>query len=85
MKQIKIYTKYYCPYCAKAKTLLDSKGVKYEEIELEKKHPERKIDLEKKGKTTVPQIVIDGEWIGGCDDIHALDRDGKLDEILGIV
>lgn len=84
MKKIEIYTKYYCPYCSKAKALLDKKGVKYTEYELEKSHPEKKSDLEDHGKRTVPQIVVDGDWIGGCDDIYDLDRQNKLNNILGL-
>lgn len=75
---ILIYTRDYCPYCHKAKALLDKKGVKYTEIDLEK-HPEKQPEMiAKAGRTSVPQIFIDGKHIGGCDDLHALDAAGKL-------
>jgi glutaredoxin 3 len=75
---ILIYTRDYCPYCQKAKALLDRKGASYTEIDLEK-HPEKQSEMiTKAGRTSVPQIFIDGKHIGGCDDLHALDAAGKL-------
>jgi glutaredoxin 3 len=75
---ILIYTRDYCPYCHKAKALLDKKGASYTEIDLEK-HPEKQPEMvTKAGRTSVPQIFIDGKHIGGCDDLHALEAAGKL-------
>ncbi|CAO3414593.1 glutaredoxin 3 [Azospirillum doebereinerae] len=85
MAEIVIYTTPYCPYCARAKSLLDRKGVSYEEIDLTV-HPGRRAEMVQRaeGRTTVPQIFVDGTPYGGSDDIHALDRVGKLDPILGL-
>ncbi|AWK86175.1 glutaredoxin 3 [Azospirillum thermophilum] len=85
MAEVVIYTTPFCPYCSRAKRLLDSKGVSYEEIDLYM-HPGRRDEMVQRaeGRTTVPQIFIDGKPYGGCDDIHALDRAGKLDPVLGL-
>lgn len=85
MADVVIYTTPFCPYCARAKRLLDSKGVKYEEIDLYM-YPGRREEMIQRaeGRTTVPQVFIDGRPYGGSDDIHALDRAGKLDPALGI-
>lgn len=85
MAEVVIYTTPFCPYCARAKRLLDGKGVAYEEIDLYAQPARRREMVERaEGRTTVPQIFIDGVPYGGSDDIHALDREGKLDPILGI-
>ncbi|CAO3441609.1 Glutaredoxin 3 (Grx2) [Azospirillum argentinense] len=85
MADVVIYTTPFCPYCSRAKRLLDSKGVAYEEIDLYM-HPGRREEMVQRaeGRMTVPQVFIDGKPYGGSDDIHALDRAGKLDPILGI-
>lgn len=85
MADVVIYTTPFCPYCARAKSLLDRKGVRYEEIDLYA-HPGRRGEMVERagGRTTVPQIFIDGTAYGGSDDIHALDRAGKLDPVLGL-
>jgi len=85
MAEIVIYTTPYCPYCSRAKSLLDRKGVSYEEIDLTV-HPGRRAEMVQRaeGRTTVPQIFIDGTPYGGSDDIHALDHAGKLDPLLGL-
>lgn len=85
MADIVIYTTPFCPYCARAKSLLESKGVPFEEIDLYA-HPARRAEMVQRaeGRTTVPQIFIDGTPYGGSDDIHALDRAGKLNPILGL-
>ncbi|CAO3417552.1 glutaredoxin 3 [Azospirillum endophyticum] len=85
MADVVIYTTPFCPYCMRAKSLLDRKGVTYEEIDLYAQPGRRSEMIERsEGRTTVPQIFIDGKPYGGSDDIHALDRDGKLDPLLGI-
>lgn len=83
--KIEIYTKWGCPYCVAAKSLLDRKGVSYEEHDLTMGGPKRAEMLERvPGATTVPQILIDDRAYGGFDDINALDREGKLDPVLGL-
>ncbi|MEM6603925.1 MAG: glutaredoxin 3 [Pseudomonadota bacterium] len=83
MANITIYTKSTCPFCVKAKSLLDSKNVTYTEYDIGKQ-PELRDDMISKanGKTTVPQIFIGEKHIGGCDDLHALDGKGSLDALL---
>ena len=85
MPKVLIYTKTVCPYCDRAKSLLKSKGVTWKEINLERQ-PEQIAELIQRaeGRRTVPQIFVDGVGLGGFDDIAALDRQGKLDPILGI-
>jgi glutaredoxin 3 len=79
-----IYTKDYCPYCIKAKNLLDSLGATYEEIDITST-PEIIIDLAKKsGMRTVPQIFLGDECLGGFDNIHAMNQEGKLRERFGL-
>jgi glutaredoxin 3 len=82
MKPVKIYTTQICSYCTRAKRLLDTKGVPYEEIDVSGDDQAR-IDLaERTGRRTVPQIFIGDHHVGGSDDLHALERDGKLDALL---
>jgi glutaredoxin 3 len=82
--KIEIYTTALCPYCRLAKALLDKKGVAYAEYAVDAE-PGRLDEMLKRsnGRRTVPQIFIDGQGIGGSDDLHALDRRGKLDALLG--
>ncbi len=83
--KVEIYTKWGCPYCVAAKALLGGKGVAYEEYDITMGGPKRAEMLERvPGAWTVPQVLIDGQPVGGSDDIHALDRQGKLDPLLGI-
>jgi glutaredoxin 3 len=83
MPTIEIYTQPWCPYCARAMRLLTSKGAEFREIEAPHGSAERKESTRRSGgRTTVPQIFIDGRHIGGCDDLLALDRAGKLDPLL---
>ena len=85
MPRIEIYTKFLCPYCARAKRLLSEKGVDFEEYDITTGGEKRAEMLQRSnGRTTVPQIFIDGTHVGGSDDIHALDRQGKLDPMLGL-
>jgi len=85
MSKVEIYTKWGCPYCVRAKALLDAKGVAYEEYDITMGGP-RKAEMQERvpGAMTVPQILIADQAIGGCDDLHALDRDGKLDPLLDL-
>ncbi len=83
MAKVEIYTKAFCPYCSRAKSLLALKGAKYEEIDITMGGPRRTEMLERAGgQSTVPQIFIDDKHIGGSDDLAALDRRGGLDELL---
>ncbi|MCH4150426.1 MAG: glutaredoxin 3 [Sphingobium sp.] len=85
MSQVEIYTKAFCGYCARAKALLESKGVPYEEYDITMGGPKRGEMMERSGGgMTVPQIFIDGAHVGGSDDLAALDRAGKLDGLLGL-
>jgi glutaredoxin 3 len=82
MVEIEIYTQPFCPYCARALKLLESKGVAFKEIDAPGGSPARAEARERSGRTSVPQIFIDGKHIGGCDDLVALDRKGGLDTLL---
>lgn len=83
MPAIEIYTKSFCPYCWRAKMLLESKGVEFREISVDfggadKEHMVQRAN----GRTTVPQIFIGDTHVGGCDDLMALERAGKLDPLI---
>lgn len=85
MARIELYTKAFCGYCARAKALLTDKGVAFEEYDITMGGPKRQEMLERaKGGSTVPQIFIDDRHIGGSDDLAALNRQGKLDPLLGL-
>jgi len=79
-----IYTLAGCPFCAKAKKLLDEKNIHYQEIEVDYKDTVKRKEVTQlaEGRTTFPQIFINGKPIGGCDDLYALDDKDQLDEIL---
>lgn len=81
--KVEIYIWTTCPFCVRAKALLDRKGVEYTEYNLDGDEAGR-LQMSKRanGRKSVPQIFINDEHIGGCDDIHALDRQGKLDSLL---
>lgn len=82
---VEIYTKWGCPYCVAAKSLLDRKGVTYEEHDITMGGPKRAEMVERvPSARTVPQILVDNRALGGFDDISALDSEGKLDPILGL-
>lgn len=77
-----MYTTAWCGYCAAARRLLTAKGVEYREIDVDAS-PDQRGEMERlSGRRTVPQVFINGESVGGYDDIAALDRQGKLDELL---
>lgn len=81
--KVEIYTWSTCPFCIRAKALLDRKGVEYTEYCLDGDEAGReKMSQRAYGRRSVPQIFINDQHIGGCDDIHALDRAGKLDPLL---
>lgn len=79
MAEVVIYTTRICPYCVRAKMLLQRKGVAYKEVDVSNDPAERQALVERTRQRTVPQIFINGEHIGGCDDLYALDRAGGLD------
>jgi glutaredoxin 3 len=83
MIDVVLYTKPGCPYCHMAKALLNRKGVRFSEIDISRE-PQRRPEMidRANGRTTVPQIFIGETHVGGCDDLHALDRAGKLDPML---
>lgn len=83
MADVTIYTKAYCPYCVRAVALLNSKGVQFQEFRIDAQPELRPQMIEKAGgRSTVPQIFINDQHIGGCDDLVALDATGKLDPLL---
>jgi len=85
MSQVTIYTKAYCPYCVRAKSVLDNKGVIYTEIRIDDQPELRPQMIERAGgRTTVPQIFIGEQHIGGCDDMLSLDANGQLDPLLNL-
>jgi glutaredoxin 3 len=84
MARVEIYSTMFCPYCARAKSLLEKKGVQYINIDVMEDTAKRdEMVARSRGRTTVPQIFIDDEHIGGFDDLSALDQAGKLDPKLG--
>jgi glutaredoxin 3 len=85
MPKVEIYSTLFCPYCARAKSLLERKGVAYENIDV-MEQPDRRDEMVARagGRSSVPQIFIGGEHIGGSDELAALDRDGRLDAKLGL-
>ncbi len=82
MSKIIIYSKTVCPYCVKAKFLLKRKNAEFQEIMVDSDEIREEMIEKSGGRKTVPQIFINGKHIGGCDDLYALEADGKLDEIL---
>lgn len=82
MKPVTVYSSDYCPYCMRAKQLLASKDVAFEEIKVDGKPQVRAAMAQKAGRTSVPQIWIGDTHVGGCDDLFALERAGKLDALL---
>ena len=84
MKKVEIYTKDYCPYCHRAKDLLQQKGIAFIEYDVSHDPAKEQEMRERSGRRTVPEIFIDHVLIGGCDDLHALDKEHPLDGLLGI-
>ena len=83
MAKVEIYTKIFCGYCVRAKRLLESKGVDYEEFDITLGGLKRAEMLQRaNGRTTVPQIFIDDYHVGGSDDLYELERNGGLDPLL---
>ena len=82
MAKVEIYTTPFCGYCARAKGLLEKKGVAYEEMDVMEDGPKRTEMRTRSRRSTVPQIFINGRHIGGSDELDALERGGKLDALL---
>ena len=83
MAEIEIYTQPWCGYCARAKRILEQKGAAYREIDAPNGTSQRAEAVRRSGgRTTVPQIFVAGQHLGGCDDLEALDRAGRLDALL---
>ena len=83
MKHVIIYTTSVCPYCTKAKKLLEQKGVPFEEIDVSDEIEREKMMKKSGGRRSVPQIFIESKHVGGCDDLYALEKEGQLDSLLG--
>jgi glutaredoxin 3 len=77
-----VYATRFCGYCSRARQLLDRKGVRYEEIPVDREPARRDEMVRRSGRRSVPQIFIGDRHVGGCDDLYALEREGKLDELL---
>ena len=85
MSGIEVYSSLWCPFCTRAKALLDRKGVEYREIDVDRDPNLRQQMMQRAGgRRTVPQIFVDGRHVGGSDDLAALERAGELDALLGI-
>ncbi len=83
MAKVEIYTSPLCGFCYQAKTLLNTKGVDFDEVDI-LAHPDKKPEMmaRSNGQHTVPQIFINNTHVGGCDDLYGLDSEGKLDSLL---
>jgi glutaredoxin 3 len=83
MAKIEVYSSFLCGYCARAKSLLESKGVAYDDLDVFTDPGKRQEMIARAGgRTSVPQIFIGGQHIGGCDELYALERQGQLDALL---
>ena len=84
MAEIEIYTTMFCPFCHRAKRLLKEKGVPFREIDVTF-NPGRRGEMRERagGRTSVPQIFVDGRHLGDCEELHAFEREGRLDALLG--
>ena len=80
--EVTMYATGWCPYCARARALLERKGVAWTEIDVEAEPTRRAEMIEKSGRRTVPQIFVGGRHVGGSDDLHDLERSGQLDALL---
>ena len=84
MPKVVMYGTAFCPYCVRARKLLEHKGVEYEDIRIDKEAQRRAEMVQRSGRTSVPQIFIDDFHVGGCDDMFDLERKGELDRYLGL-
>jgi glutaredoxin 3 len=85
MAEVEIYTNFLCGYCYRAKKLLESKGVSFTEFDVMLRPGKRAEMIERSGgRTSVPQVFVDGRHLGNCDEIYALEAEGRLDTLLGL-
>ncbi|MFL2535807.1 MAG: glutaredoxin 3 [Candidatus Azotimanducaceae bacterium] len=84
MPIVTLYTTRFCPFCVRAKMLLDSKKVEYQEIAVDYDAEQRQTMQRLSGQRTVPQIWIRDQHVGGCDELYQLEREGALDTLLGV-
>ena len=84
MAKVVMYSTQYCPYCVRAKMLLESKGITFINIRVDVERERYSEMIKLAGRSSVPQIFIDDDHIGGCDDLYALENQGKLDRKLGL-
>lgn len=82
MASVVIYTTEFCPYCVRAKQLLQHKRVDFQEVDVSDDDEQRRALVQRTGRRTVPQIFINEQSIGGCDELYALERAGRLDPLL---
>lgn len=82
MQSVIVYSKSWCPYCVRAKRLLQAKNVSFQEIDVEKEPARLAEMMQKSGRRTVPQIWVGDTHVGGCDDLYALESAGRLDPLL---
>ena len=83
MSKVEIYTWQYCPFCIRAKSLLEKKNINFTEYKIDGDNNAReKMSERANGRSTLPQIFINNEGIGGCDDLYELDKDNKLDALI---
>ncbi len=83
MPNVEIYTWQFCPFCIRAKSLLNEKGITFTEYSIDgDQEARRKMSEKAEGRNTVPQIFINGKGIGGCDELHELDRNNKLNDLI---
>tara|TARA_R100001460_G_scaffold20924_5_gene43005 strand:- start:253 stop:531 length:279 start_codon:yes stop_codon:yes gene_type:complete len=83
MAKVELYTTGWCPFCVRAKQLLNSKNIPYHDTDVDRQPDQRAVMMQRSGARTVPQIFIDDRPIGGCDELYALERAGELDSLLG--
>ena len=84
MPEVVMYSTRFCPYCIRARMLLDNKNITYTEIRVDEQTDQRSVMEQRAQRTSVPQIFIDDYHVGGCDDLFALESQGVLDQKLGI-
>ncbi len=85
MAEVEIYTTPFCPFCYRAKKLLDGKGVRFTEIDVTVTPGARQEMMDRaEGVRKVPQIFVDGRHVGGCEELDALEKSGALDDLLGV-
>jgi glutaredoxin 3 len=84
MAKVVIYSTQFCPYCVRAKSLLKNKGVEFEEVRVDLQRDRYSEMIQLAGRSSVPQIFINDDHVGGCDDLYALERQGVLNEKLGL-